>query len=135
MYSPEELGALADVVLERNLIVVSDEIYERLVYGNHRFASFATVRPGMQERTMLVNGVSKAYAMTGWRIGWTLSPAERGQGHGRLAEPGDLEPVEHQPVRGAGGARRPAAVRRRDAGRVRQAARVRPPADRRASRG
>ncbi len=75
MYSPEELGALADVVLQRNLTVVSDEIYERLVYGSHRFASFATVRPGMQDRTILVNGASKAYAMTGWRIGWTLSPA------------------------------------------------------------
>jgi aspartate aminotransferase len=75
MYSPEELGALADVAIERNLTVVSDEIYERLVYGNHRFASFATVRRGMQERTVIVNGASKAYAMTGWRIGWTLSPA------------------------------------------------------------
>ncbi len=75
MYSPEELGALADIVLERNLTVVSDEIYERLIYGNHRFASLATVRPGMQERTIVVNGASKAYAMTGWRIGWTLSPA------------------------------------------------------------
>jgi aspartate aminotransferase len=75
MYSPEELGALADIVLERNLTVVSDEIYERLIYGNHRFASVATVRPGMQERTIVVNGASKAYAMTGWRIGWTLSPA------------------------------------------------------------
>jgi aspartate aminotransferase len=74
MYTPEELGALADVAIERNLIVISDEIYERLVYGNNRFASFATVRPGLQERTILVNGVSKAYAMTGWRIGWTLSP-------------------------------------------------------------
>ncbi len=75
MYSPEELGALADVVLQRNLTVVSDEIYERLIYGSHRFVSFATDRPGMQERTILVNGASKAYAMTGWRIGWTLSPA------------------------------------------------------------
>ena len=75
MYSPEELGALADIVLEANLTVVSDEIYERLIYGNHRFASLATVRPGMQERTIVVNGASKAYAMTGWRIGWTLSPA------------------------------------------------------------
>jgi aspartate aminotransferase len=63
------------VVLERDLTVVADEIYERLVYGNHRFASLATVRPGMQERTVIVNGASKAYAMTGWRIGWTLSPA------------------------------------------------------------
>jgi aspartate aminotransferase len=76
MYSPEELGELADVVLQRNLTVVSDEIYERLIYGNHRFASFATVRPGLQERTIIVNGASKAYAMTGWRIGWTLSPAK-----------------------------------------------------------
>lgn len=75
MYSPEELGALADVVLQSNLTVVSDEIYERLVYGQHRFVSFPTVRPGLQDRTIVVNGVSKAYAMTGWRIGWTLAPA------------------------------------------------------------
>jgi aspartate aminotransferase len=84
MYSPEELGALADVVLERGLTVVSDEIYERLVYGNHRFASFATVRPGMHERTVIVNGASKAYAMTGWRIGWTLSPANLAKAMGDL---------------------------------------------------
>lgn len=74
MYSPEELGKLADVVLEHGLLVVSDEIYERLVYGKHRFVSFPTVRPGLQDRTIIVNGVSKTYAMTGWRIGWTLSP-------------------------------------------------------------
>ena len=76
MYSPEELTALADVAIERDLTVISDEIYERLIYGNHRFASFATVRPGMQDRTVIINGASKAYAMTGWRIGWTLSPAK-----------------------------------------------------------
>ncbi len=76
MYAPEELAALADVVLEKDLLVVSDEIYERLVYGGHRFASFATVRTGLPERTVLVNGVSKTYAMTGWRIGWTLAPPE-----------------------------------------------------------
>ncbi|HUT09346.1 MAG TPA: pyridoxal phosphate-dependent aminotransferase [Thermoguttaceae bacterium] len=75
MYSPEELGALADVAIERDLLVVADEIYDRLVYPGHRFASFATVRPGLQDRTITVNGVSKTYAMTGWRIGWTLSPA------------------------------------------------------------
>lgn len=74
MYTPEELGRLADVVLENDLVVLADEIYEQLVYGDHRFASFPTVRPGLQERTVLVNGVSKTYAMTGWRIGWTLSP-------------------------------------------------------------
>jgi aspartate aminotransferase len=75
MYEQEELGQLADVAIEKDLIIISDEIYEQLVYGNHCFASFPTVRPGLQERTVLVNGVSKAYAMTGWRIGWTLSPA------------------------------------------------------------
>jgi aspartate aminotransferase len=75
MYSREELGTLADVAIEHDLLVLSDEIYERLVYGDHKFASFATVRPGLMDRTILVNGVSKAYAMTGWRIGWTLSPA------------------------------------------------------------
>jgi len=75
VYSPEELKALADVVLEKNLLVISDEIYEHLIYGNHRFVSFPTVRPGLAERTVVVNGVSKSYAMTGWRIGWTLSPA------------------------------------------------------------
>ncbi len=75
MYSPEELGELADLVIEHELIAVADEIYEKLVYGDNRFASFATVRPAMQDRTVIVNGASKAYAMTGWRIGWTLSPA------------------------------------------------------------
>lgn len=72
-YTRDELGALADVVLEKNLVVVSDEIYEHLVY-DQEFASFPTVRPGLVERTILVNGVSKAYAMTGWRIGWTICP-------------------------------------------------------------
>ena len=74
MYSPDDLGALADVVLEKNLVVMSDEIYERLIYGDNKFASFAAVRPGLAERTITINGVSKAYAMTGWRIGWTLAP-------------------------------------------------------------
>lgn len=75
MYSPEDLAALADVVLEKNLIVVADEIYERLVYPGSVFASFPTVRPGLQDRCVIVNGVSKTYAMTGWRIGWAMAPA------------------------------------------------------------
>lgn len=75
VYTPAELTALADVVLERQLLVVSDEIYEQLIYGDNEFRSFATLRPGLAERTVTINGVSKAYAMTGWRIGWTLAPA------------------------------------------------------------
>lgn len=74
MYSGEELGELADVVLEKDLWVVSDEIYEFLTYGDNQFVSFPTVRPGLAERTCLINGVSKTYAMTGWRIGWSICP-------------------------------------------------------------
>jgi aspartate aminotransferase len=74
MYSPDDLKALADVAIQKDLVVMADEIYERLVYGNNKFASFATVRPGLQDRTILINGVSKTYAMTGWRIGWSISP-------------------------------------------------------------
>jgi len=84
LYSAEELGRLADVVLEKNLLVLADEIYERLVYPGHRFTSFATLRPGLPERTMLVNGVSKAYAMTGWRIGWSMTPLAVAKAIGNL---------------------------------------------------
>jgi len=73
MYSPEQLGELADIVIEKNLGVVADEIYDRLVYSG-KFASVAAIRPGMQDRTIIVNGVSKTYSMTGWRIGWTIAP-------------------------------------------------------------
>ncbi|MGD9126500.1 MAG: pyridoxal phosphate-dependent aminotransferase [Planctomycetia bacterium] len=76
MYTPDDLGVLADVAIEKDLLVLADEIYERLVYPGHTFASFPTVRPGLQERTLLINGVSKAYAMTGWRIGWSITPPE-----------------------------------------------------------
>ncbi|NQT40800.1 MAG: pyridoxal phosphate-dependent aminotransferase [Planctomycetes bacterium] len=84
MYSPEELGELADVVIEKDLVVVADEIYEYLVYEPHQFASFPTVRPGLMDRTILINGVSKTYAMTGWRIGWSLSPLYLAKAMGSL---------------------------------------------------
>ena len=74
MYSKDELTALADIAIEKDLTVVADEIYEHLVYEGHEFASFATLRPGLADRTVLINGVSKTYAMTGWRIGWSISP-------------------------------------------------------------
>jgi aspartate aminotransferase len=75
VYSRAELEALADVVLDTGLTVLSDEIYERLVFGNARATCFATLRPGLAERTLTVSGASKSYAMTGWRIGWTVGPA------------------------------------------------------------
>src|SRR5437660_6418968 len=75
VYTRQELEALADVILETNAAVLSDEIYERLVYGDARATCFATLRPGLAERTLTISGVRKSYAMTGWRMGWTLGPA------------------------------------------------------------
>ena len=76
VYTRQELEALADVVLEKNLAVLSDEIYERLVFGDAKATCFATLRPGLAERTITISGASKTYAMTGWRMGWALGPAQ-----------------------------------------------------------
>ncbi len=76
VYSREELEALADAVLTTDVGVLSDEIYEQLCYGDARPTCFATLRPGLPERTITVSGVSKTYAMTGWRIGWSVAPAK-----------------------------------------------------------
>lgn len=68
----EDLEAIADIIIEKDLIVMSDEIYAALTYkGKH--VSIASL-PGMQERTILINGFSKAYAMTGWRLGYACGP-------------------------------------------------------------
>jgi aspartate aminotransferase len=74
MYSRSDLEAIADVVIKHNIFVVADEIYDKLVYPGNEFASFPTLQPGLQDRTIVINGASKTYAMTGWRIGWTMSP-------------------------------------------------------------
>jgi aspartate aminotransferase len=76
VYDRSELEALADVILEAERVgVLSDEIYEQLTYGDARPTCFATLRPALAERTITISGVSKTYAMTGWRIGWTVAPA------------------------------------------------------------
>jgi len=75
VYTKEELTALAEVCCRHNLYVVADEIYCNLVYDGIPFVSFASLGDDVKERTILVNGVSKSYAMTGWRIGYTASNA------------------------------------------------------------
>jgi len=75
-YSTAGLEALARVAQKHNLYVCSDEIYEKLLYTDEPFRSFATLLGGIADRTIIISGVSKAYAMTGWRIGWTLAPKE-----------------------------------------------------------
>ena len=75
VYTRQELEALADVVLETGLNVLSDEIYEKLVFGGAQATCFASLRPELAERVITVSGASKTYAMTGWRMGWALGPA------------------------------------------------------------
>ena len=74
-YTPDELGALAQVVAKHSHVVVfSDEIYEKLIYGGLQFVSFATLAPGLIDRTLTFNCHSKSFAMTGWRIGYIGGP-------------------------------------------------------------
>jgi aspartate aminotransferase len=70
IHEKEDLEALAEICVRRNIGVVSDEIYERLIYEGHRHYSIAQVSPEMKALTLLVNGHSKAYSMTGWRVGY-----------------------------------------------------------------
>ncbi len=73
-YDRDELSAIADVIVARNVVVLADEIYEKLLYDGRRFTSFAALGPGAYERTVVVNGMSKAFAMTGWRLGYAAGP-------------------------------------------------------------
>lgn len=76
IYSAEELAELGKVCLEQNILIVSDEIYEKLVYGNHKHVSIAQLSPELKEQTIVINGVSKSHSMTGWRIGYAAGNKE-----------------------------------------------------------
>ena len=73
MYSRKELEEIAKVCVEQDIYVICDEIYYHLVYDGEEFVSLASISPEIKERTLLVNGVSKSYAMTGWRIGYVAA--------------------------------------------------------------
>ena len=76
-YSRDELAAIADVILKyKNIIIVTDDIYEHIFWGSERFANIINSCPELYNRTIVVNGVSKAYSMTGWRIGYAAGPEE-----------------------------------------------------------
>lgn len=76
VYSEAELKMIADFCCDRNIYIITDEIYEKLVYGDHRHISIASFSERVKDLTIVVNGVSKSYAMTGWRIGYTASSPE-----------------------------------------------------------
>jgi aspartate aminotransferase len=73
VYPGEQVKAIGDWAAEHGLWVVTDEIYEHLVYGDHRNVSIATVTPALGDRVVVLNGVAKTYAMTGWRVGWLIA--------------------------------------------------------------
>jgi aspartate aminotransferase len=73
-YSRKELEALGEIVEKENFYIISDEIYEKLLYDDFKFVCFASLSNEIKSRTIIINGVSKAYAMTGWRIGYAAGP-------------------------------------------------------------
>ena len=75
IYSEEELLKIAKLCVEKNIYVISDEIYEHLIYGDTKHVSIASLGDEIKDLTIVINGVSKTYAMTGWRIGYTASNA------------------------------------------------------------
>ena len=76
VYSEDELAAIAEVVMDAGIYVITDELYEKILYDGHRHISIAALHPRMKEQALVVNGLSKAYAMTGWRLGYAAGPAE-----------------------------------------------------------
>lgn len=74
VYPPEEVEAIGRWAVERGVWVITDEIYEHLTYGPHRFTSMPTLVPDLADQCLIVNGVAKTYAMTGWRVGWMIGP-------------------------------------------------------------
>jgi aspartate/methionine/tyrosine aminotransferase len=76
VYPPEQVAAIGIWAAEHGLWVVTDEIYEHLVYGDARHVSIATAVPQLADQVVVVNGVAKTYAMTGWRVGWLIGPID-----------------------------------------------------------
>lgn len=79
VYSEEELRAIGEIAVEEDILILADEIYEHLVYGDAKHVSIAALSPELYNLTITVNGFSKSYAMTGWRLGYTAAPAEIAQ--------------------------------------------------------
>jgi aspartate/methionine/tyrosine aminotransferase len=74
VYPPEQVEAIGRWAVERGVWVVTDEIYEHLTFGDHEFASMPTLVPALADTCVVLNGVAKTYAMTGWRVGWLIAP-------------------------------------------------------------
>ncbi|MCB1005318.1 MAG: pyridoxal phosphate-dependent aminotransferase, partial [Acidimicrobiales bacterium] len=76
VYSPEEVEAIGRWALDQGIWVICDEIYEHLTFGDHVFSSMPALVPELADRCVVLNGVAKSYAMTGWRVGWLIGPPD-----------------------------------------------------------
>jgi aspartate aminotransferase len=76
IYTRQTFESIADIALQHNLLIISDEIYEKMLYDGMEHVSIATLSPELMKNTIVVNGVSKAFSMTGWRIGYAAGPQE-----------------------------------------------------------
>ena len=76
VYPPEDVKAIGEWAVANGVWVITDEIYEHLTYGAHEFCSMPVLVPDLAEQCLIVNGVAKTYAMTGWRVGWMIGPAD-----------------------------------------------------------
>ena len=92
-YTPQELKALAKVLEGTKVYVLSDEIYEKLIYGDTEFVSFASLSEDAFNRTITLNGLSKAFSMTGWRLGYAAGPLDVIKAMGRLQSHMTSNPV------------------------------------------
>ena len=84
VYTRDEVGAIGEWAAANDIWVMTDEIYEHLVYGDAEFASMPVEAPAVAERCVVVNGVAKTFAMTGWRVGWLIGPESVAKGVGKL---------------------------------------------------
>ena len=107
VYTYSELSALAEVLLQHpDVMIITDDIYEHLVYGDVEFATFAQVEPQLKDRTLICNGMSKAYCMTGWRIGFAAGPESLIRAMGKLQSHSSFHPVsicQHAAIAGLDG--------------------------------
>jgi aspartate/methionine/tyrosine aminotransferase len=76
VYPPDEVEAIGRWAAAHDIFVITDEIYEHLTFGDHRFSSMATLVSDLADRVIVLNGVAKTYAMTGWRVGWMIGPPD-----------------------------------------------------------
>ena len=122
VYPPEQVKAIGEWAAAKGIWVVTDEIYEHLVYGDAKFSSIPVQAPEIADRCVVLNGVAKTYAMTGWRVGWMIGPKDVIKAATNLQSHATSQRGERLPDGRAG-----RGVRRPDGG-GRDAGRVRPPA-------